>query len=190
MAKRTRKPKGNPPLTEEEAVEARGLIAEVEARLLYRMVAAAPIGDIVELGTFQGESTLILCGAAGARPVITIDDYSYQLHSSPAVVRAILKERGMEASVVRGDTRAVPLFVRQVALLFIDSKHERDQLFMEMAAWEPMLMKGAIVVLHDYGSKKWGEMGPAIDECFACYDTWERVGLERRMVAFRFKRGR
>ena len=91
----------------------------------------------------------------------------------------------MEASVVRGDTTVVPLFVGQVALLFIDSEHTRDRLFKELRAWGPKLMKGAIVVLHDYGSTKWGEMGPAIDEAFRRTERWERVGLERRMVAFR-----
>ena len=175
-----------------EAIAGRGLIQEVEAAYLWDLAKQAPLhGFVVELGTFSGETTSLLCAAVGAERVITIDDYDApgrqpNLHISEAVARAVLSSRGFEPQVFNADTRQVPkeLDGQPIGLLFVDSWHMAAQFSAEMEAWGPLVVPGGIVACHDYGSKKWNQMQSAVD-AWAATGPWERIGLARRLVAHR-----
>ena len=175
-----------------EAIAGRGEIQEIEAAYLWDLAKQAPLhGLVVELGTFSGETTSLLCAAVGEDRVVTIDDYDApgrqpNLHISEAVARAVLSSRGFDPLVINADTRQVPPQLRglPVALLFVDSWHMAAQFLAEMKVWEPQVIQGGIVACHDYGSRKWNQMQSAVD-AWAEAGPWERIGLARRLVAYR-----
>lgn len=163
-----------------------GLIVEEELRFLYRTACTAPRGgEFVELGAFKGRSCSILCHVAGQQGQLpwSIDDYSYMVHSSPEVVTKNLHGFGLAAHVLKADSRTVPLGIGAVACLFIDSQHIAAQITAEYAAWAPKIIKGGIVICHDYQGTKWTEMKAAIDGLFG--DGWKRLGTQKSMIAFR-----
>jgi predicted O-methyltransferase YrrM len=163
-----------------------GLIIEEDLRFLYQVaLTAAPGGEFVELGTFKGRSCAILCYAAGAREQTpwTIDDYSYTVASSAEIVTANLHAYGLAAHIIVGDSRKPPAGIGAVSCLFIDSTHTAEHFRAEAAAWLPKIVKGGVVVCHDYQHTKWHEMRAVIDETFG--HGWTRLGVARSMIAFR-----
>lgn len=162
-----------------------GLITEAEAGFLFRAAASAtPGGDFVELGTYLGRSCSVLCHASArwGRIPWTIDDYSYKNPCSPETTSKNLRRAGLNAHVIRGDSRKVPAEIKTVSMLFVDSLHLPDHFNAECDAWLPLVIKGGVVVCHDYEHTKWHEMKPAID---ARFRKWEKVGQETSMIAFR-----
>jgi len=180
------------------AMSVAGLCAEPEVRHLYRLALQAPPGlPMVELGTCEGRTTLVLCAAAqqlGSK-VITIDNYTFEdpwtkhryapeVHA--AQVREMLAAYGCEAEVMIGDSADVPDGVDEIGLLFIDSEHTAERFSMELGAWLPLLVKDGIAAFHDYNQPTWVEMTPAIDEVFrSCPQDWEFLGLEIWLIGFR-----
>ena len=173
-------------MTEDEAIALAwsirgGGLNKEEGTFLYRLALDAPKGEMfVELGTGQGMSAAILCAAAKETNsrVITID------HSADDGAEETLRNLGIDARVVIGDSAVIPDGIDRIGLLFIDTKHTRKRLYKELDAWLPLLMEGGILAFHDYGSYQ--EMEPAIDERIRDKtDEWEYLGLARWMIGFR-----
>jgi hypothetical protein len=174
-----------------------GQTTRAEVEFLHKVACFAPLaGAFVELGTYHGRTAAALCWATPWREaIVTIDDYSCREgtgeHPTPEGVLENLagiddKQRSLrgtrKARVLRGDTRFVPKGTDAVSLLFVDSEHTRAQFDAELAVWLPLVVARGIVVCHDYGSPTWLEMTEAITSWLG---GWERIGLVRRMIAFR-----
>lgn len=167
-----------------------GLITESEVRWLAELCGKAPRKGVVwvELGVFLGRSLSALCVCAGADVgVVGIDNWTYHVSCSEEAVRQGLERHGLAARLVTGDTKIVPDGIERVGFLHVDSHHVAKQFNAEMAAWLPLVPVGGIVACHDYESPRWVEMRPAIDATFRA--GWERLGIVRRMIAFKRMRG-
>jgi predicted O-methyltransferase YrrM len=132
-----------------------------EGRLLYRLAAAAdPAGAIVEIGSWQGRSTIWL--AAGARSgrgarVVAIDPHRGTSlrtgdESTEAALRANLAAAGLSEGVdvvVATSEEAANGWTRPVSLLWIDGDHSYEAALLDLERWEPHLTADAAVAFHD-----------------------------------------
>jgi predicted O-methyltransferase YrrM len=162
-----------------------------ELALLYNLCFQAPkSGWFVELGSYQGRSSIALCQAARELKrdnwVMLIDNFSEDASISAYKLNFNLGRLNYWPLIVDGDSRQVPKQIlpgQKVALLFVDSQHTAAQFEAEMDAWQPLLAKGAIVVCHDYDSPTWTEMNGVIDKRLG---HLKQIGRLRRLIAFRW----
>ncbi len=132
-----------------------------EGRLLYRLAADAdPAGVIVEIGSWQGRSTIWLAAGAlagkGAH-VVAIDPHVGTGLRAPGtstedLLRANLERAGVARNVelvVTTSEIAVSNWSRPISLLWIDGDHEYDSVARDLELWEPHLRPDAVVALHD-----------------------------------------
>ena len=138
-----------------------GWLTPAEGRLLYELAKRTPRDAcIVEIGSWQGKSTLWL--AAGARsghgaPVVAIDPHrGSALHGeggdTEAALRANLDSAGLGdlVEVVVATSKATAeRWARPIALLWIDGDHEYSSVREDFLLWEPHLVDRGTVALHD-----------------------------------------
>jgi MMP 1-O-methyltransferase len=138
-----------------------GWFGDREGRLLYRLASEAdPAGCIVEIGSWQGRSTIWLAAGAmagrGAR-VVAIDPHSgtslrAEGESTEPLLRANLERAGVSRQVevvVARSEDAVVGWSRPISLLWIDGDHEYEGARRDFELWEPHLLPRATVALHD-----------------------------------------
>jgi MMP 1-O-methyltransferase len=132
-----------------------------EGRLLYRLAARAdPNGCIVEIGSWQGRSTIWL--AAGARSgrgatVVAVDphrgtDLRRDGEDTEPLLRANLDAAGVAEGVeivVATSEEAEREWTRPVSLLWIDGDHSYAGALLDLERWEPHLTADAAVAFHD-----------------------------------------
>ncbi len=138
-----------------------GWLGPLEGRLLYRLAAAAdPSGAIVEIGSWEGRSTIWLAAGAqagrGARVVAVDPHVGTHLRepgrSTEQALRANLKRVGLAHRVdVRAETseQAAGTWSGGVSLLWIDGDHAYESARRDLELWEPHLLADAVVALHD-----------------------------------------
>ena len=174
----------------DEVMALHTLCTREEYGFLRECAESAPDGLFVELGTFQGASTIVIADVANERglPCLTIDNFSMQrTPTNPQVVRNNLSRAGIDPlpRIVSSQSHIVPNDVGKVAFLFIDTDHRAEVLNPELDAWLPLVSPGGIVALHDYNCpERYPTMTPAIDGRLGDSDEWERIGLVGHLVAF------
>lgn len=152
-----------------------GFLPPDEGRALYAAaLRAAPLGPLLEVGTYCGKSTIYLAAAArvhGAR-VVTVDHHhgseehqpGWEYHD-PALVdpatgrldtlpvfRRAMHAAGVEDTVVAvvGRSAAVAaLWSTPLALVFIDGGHTDEAAWADYHGWTPHLVAGGSLVIHD-----------------------------------------
>ena len=155
--------------------ETPGFMPQDEARALYAAAAAAAVvGDLVEIGTYQGKSAILLAGAARAagRMLLTVDHHrgseehqpGWEYHDpglvDPAVglidtlplARRALALAGVEDSVVlvvgrSGDVAR--LWSGTAGFVFIDGGHTDEAARTDYEGWAPKLACGGVLAIHD-----------------------------------------
>lgn len=138
-----------------------GWFGPEEGRLLYRLAAAAdPQGAIVEIGSWHGRSTIWLAAGAGAglgARVVAIDphrgtDLRSEGETTEPALRRNLARAGVADQVdvvVATSEAAAAEWRRPVSLLWIDGDHDYESAVRDLDLWEPHLLPGAWVALHD-----------------------------------------
>jgi predicted O-methyltransferase YrrM len=175
-----------------EAMKIHGLCSEDELTFLFQVVRdrAPTQGWIVELGTFNGRSTIFLCAAAGADRVVGIDNFVMKHHGANNMekTRENLLKFGYRPRLLHGNSHVYPTVMdgQKVAALVIDTDHRAEPLLRELNTWVPHRQPRGLVVLHDYQSEKWPEITQAADQYFHS-DDWEKIGPVGMMVAFKRK---
>lgn len=138
-----------------------GWFGPLEGRLLYHLSAEAdPAGCIVEIGSWQGKSTIWL--AAGAKTgrgahVVSVDPHTgthlrAEGETTAPALRRNLERAGVSDQVemiVATSEEAATGWDRPVSLLWIDGDHEYESARQDFALWEPHLLPDATVALHD-----------------------------------------
>ena len=163
-----------------------------EVALLYELCfQATKSGWFVELGSYQGRSSIALCQAAREMKrdkwVMLIDNFSEDASISVYKLNYNLGRLNYWPAIIDGDSRQVPPQIlpgQKVALLFVDSEHTAAQFEAEMDVWQPLLAKGAVIACHDYDSPTWTEMNGAIMKRLG---HLKRLGALRRLIAFRWE---
>jgi hypothetical protein len=118
---------------------------------LYELSKATQgTGEVVEIGTYIGRSTIALAFAQkekGGRPIHTIDiDRHPQLDEN-------LRKAGVDEFVhvtVEPSTDAAEKWDKPIELLWIDADHSRVGLKADIEAWRDHVIEGGLVAFHDY----------------------------------------
>jgi predicted O-methyltransferase YrrM len=112
---------------------------------------AAGRRHVVELGTGTAWASIALAAADEARRVTTFDPVARpERERYLALLRPADRSRIELVQAPGASGPRSPLEV-EVDMLYIDSSHQRADLIAEFRAWEPVLRRGALVVLDDYG---------------------------------------
>ena len=125
--------------------------APPQPRFLYDLCTRlSGQGEVVEIGTMSGKSTIALAFARkqrGGTPVHTID-----IAEHPEVV-ANLTRTGVADWVVRHVDRSssvVKTWEAPIELLWIDADHSYRGLLTDLRLWTPHVVPGGVVAIHDY----------------------------------------
>lgn len=150
-----------PSEVEELLSDVDGWLGPLEGRLLYRLAAEAdPSGAIVEIGSWHGRSTIWLgAGAAAGRGarVFAVDPHAgthlrSEDESTEHILRANLARAGLANRVevvVATSSEAAARWADPVSLLWIDGDHTYASARRDFELWEPFLMPGSVVAIHD-----------------------------------------
>jgi predicted O-methyltransferase YrrM len=163
------------PLLWKSFTETAGFMPESEARALYAAaLAGARVGDLVEIGTYQGKSAILLGAAAraGGRLLLTVDHHrgseehqpGWEYHDPGLVDQAVglidtlpLARRaialaGLEDAVVLAVGRSADvarLWAGGAGFVFIDGGHTDEAAQADYASWAPKLAPEGLLAIHD-----------------------------------------
>lgn len=127
---------------------------------LVRQVEDVP-GRIVELGSWEGRSTLAIAGAT-ARPVHAVD--TWEGAATDTYQREQVKTRDVFArwtANLAGHPHVVPFRMdwrrygdgSPVALVFIDADHTTPEVKAQIDAYRPLMSSGGIICGDDYAMR-------------------------------------
>jgi MMP 1-O-methyltransferase len=164
-----------PPRLRRAAEAATGFMPPAEGLALYRAAAAyAPVGPVLEIGTYCGKSTVYLAAAArqAGQVVITVDHHhgseenqpGWEYHDPGLVdprtgrldtlphVRATLGDVGLEEDViviVGRSAQVARLWRTPLGLLFIDGGHTEAAAEADYDGWAGWVAPGGALAIHD-----------------------------------------
>jgi predicted O-methyltransferase YrrM len=130
-----------------------GWLTDEQARLLWQQAVAVPAGLIVEIGSHQGRSTVVLA-AARAR-VVAIDPFVGGAMFGGLATREVFLANVATAGVAdRVELRQVkstelrPSWQQPIDFLYIDGKHDYWTLSDDLR-WSEFLPTGGRLAIHD-----------------------------------------
>lgn len=125
--------------------------APPQPRFLYDLsTQTTGRGEVVEIGTMSGKSTIALAFGqrrAGGRPIHTIDIVEHPDLASN------LTRTGVADHVIRHVARSSSMarsWTQHIELLWIDADHSYRGLRTDLRLWTPHVLPGGIVAIHDY----------------------------------------
>ena len=163
------------PLLWQAFLDTPGFMPEDEARALYAAaVAGAGFGDLIEIGTYQGKSAVLLGGAAraGGRMLLSVDHHrgseehqpGWEYHDPSLVdpeaglidtlphARRALARAGVEAHVVLvvgRSAQVAQLWQGAAGFVFVDGGHTDEAAQADYAGWAPKVVVGGLLAIHD-----------------------------------------
>lgn len=152
-----------------------GFMPEDEGLALYAAAAgAAPLGPLVEIGSYCGRSTLLLAAAAATAGthVVTIDHHrgseehqpGWEYHDPTLVdpdvgridtlplFRRTIATSGLEDYVIAVVARAEDVgryWQQPVGLVFVDGSHTDESAQRDYEVWAPRVAPGGLLAIHD-----------------------------------------
>lgn len=136
-----------------------GWLSEKQGRTLFELAHALPAGrSIVEIGSHQGRSTILLAaGAATGVELLAVDPFDdprwggggESLKAFERNVRAagvedrVVTFRGTSGEAGRSWSGA------PIGLLFVDGAHDLESVLLDIDVWEPHLATDGAVCFHD-----------------------------------------
>jgi predicted O-methyltransferase YrrM len=156
--------------------KAAGFMPDHEARALYAAaLAGAQLGTLVEIGTYQGRSAILLAGAArvAGRKLITVDHHrgseehqpGWEYHDPSLVdpligqidtlplARRALALAGVEREVVMVVGRSPEVAElwpgAELGFVFIDGGHTDEAAVADYESWSPLVTAGGVLAIHD-----------------------------------------
>jgi predicted O-methyltransferase YrrM len=150
----------------EDIYNAPGMLTYGEVDCLYRLGQINHCqGVVVEIGSWKGKSTIALArGAAKVHheKIYAIDPHAVQpeegyLEDTKAEFFANIKQAGVEDRVVpmiMTSEEAARGWNQPIRLLWIDGDHRYEPAKLDFTLWEPHLVEGGILAMHDTIRKK------------------------------------
>ncbi|MBV9756866.1 MAG: sulfotransferase family 2 domain-containing protein [Alphaproteobacteria bacterium] len=173
-----------------------GWLTPEEAEELFHHAAAARSGCIVEVGSYRGRATLVLCAGSSVGmqlPVYAVDPHergagAFGTQFGPkdraAFFRHFFKSELIDRVRLLNTTSAVVTagWKRPVALLYLSAAHRYPSVGADFAVWEPHLVPGAVVAVYD---AELGEQRRALDALVAAgvLDQLRSIG---KLTVFQF----
>lgn len=181
--------------------EVQGWMSPDQAERLYRAAAATRSGDqIVEIGSFQGRSTIVLASAAPAAvPVVAIDPhagndrgpqeiegFAAEAESDHEIFNRNLAEAGVADHVrhVRAFSDAAHASVEgDIAVLYIDGAHRYAPARADIRDWGARVSPGGTMLIHDSFSSVGVTLGILRELLLS--NRFRYVGRARSLTEFR-----
>lgn len=178
-----------------------GWLREAQARLLWRAAERVPPGGrIVEIGSYQGKSTVVLARAAGPQvEVVAIDPHagndrgpgqwtgsSAAGESDHQLFLANLEAAGVAERVrhVREfSEHAHPLVDGSIDLLYVDGAHGYRPASRDLTEWGRRVRPGGEMFVHDVFNSAFVTL--AVLRHLSWSTRWEYLGRERSLVGYR-----
>jgi len=141
-----------------------GFLGDSEAMALYLMAKNGPgKGEIVEIGSFKGRSTACLAMGsmdAGREIITTIDPHTGArniMHKVPeGGTEKVFKENLLKFGVAEHvdpytatSAKIAETWDKEIRLLFIDGDHDYEVARLDYELWEPHLITGGLIAIHD-----------------------------------------
>jgi predicted O-methyltransferase YrrM len=160
-------------LAEAEAVT--GFMPPAEGLVLAETAAHyTAVGPVLEIGSYQGKSTIYLAAGArpAGRPVITVDHHrgseehqpGWEYHDPSLVdaaagridtlprLRETLRKTGLEDDViviVASSQRLATVWQPGLGMVFIDGGHTDEQAQADYSSWAPHVARHGAMAIHD-----------------------------------------
>lgn len=143
-----------------------GMLTENEGIYLYSLAQLNPgKGVIVEIGSWKGKSTTWLTLGSmvvGGEKVYAVDTHKPLpeegfWEDTEAEFRKNIKETGVHGHVipmVMTSEEAARGWDKAIRLLWIDGDHRYEQVKRDFLLWEPHVIEGGVVAMHDTIRKK------------------------------------
>lgn len=178
----------------EVARAAKGFMPDEEGLALHRAGReSAPVGPLLEIGSYCGKSAVYLGAAAreGATVLFSVDHHrgseenqaGWEHHDTEVVdpatgrmdtlpfFRRTIERAGLEDAVVAivGDSPTIAAHWRTpLGLLFIDGGHAVDVVLADYEGWSPHVAPGGLLVFHDvFEDPREGGQAP--------FEVWKRA---------------
>ena len=125
-----------------------------EAYLLYNLAKKCK-GNIVEIGSYKGGSTVILAkGLKEPYKVYAIDPHNMDKNFESTLEffnRNIRKEKVSDKiiPIIKTSEKAIKEWNKKIHFLWIDGDHRYFQVKKDFLLWEPFLRIGEIIAFHD-----------------------------------------
>lgn len=159
-----------------------------DSMILAQLVEQAPEGRIVEIGSWEGRSTIVIANAAWPRPVEAVDHW---LGDVSDVTLELAQQRDVHATWLHNmDVAGCDNVIehnmdwrahrdsddRPVALVFIDAAHTYEQVDAQITAYMKIMAPGGIVCGDDLPIN---DVHRAVIEHFGTIETCERLWWKR-----------
>jgi predicted O-methyltransferase YrrM len=143
-----------------------GMLTQNEGEYLFRLAQLNPRkGVIVEIGSWKGKSTICLALgslSAGGEKVYAVDPHKPlaeegYVDDTEAEFYKNIRGTGVENQVVPMVTTSAEAargWNKPIRLLWIDGDHRYEQVRQDFMVWEPHVIEGGIVAMHDTIRKK------------------------------------
>lgn len=141
-----------------------GFLSAAEAELLYTLASAVPVGGtVIEIGSFQGKSTVCLGLGAKQVPgasVFAIDPHEYcqinhetrygMENHAALLMNLVLNDVADTVKVVAlRSTAVLDCWYGAVDLVWIDGSHEYDDVWLDLVGWEQHVSPNGRIAVHD-----------------------------------------
>jgi len=150
----------------QEILKVPGMLTQKECEYLHHLAQRSPgKGAIVEIGSWKGRSTICLAlgsMSVGGEKVYAVDPHKALAEEGyPEDTEAEFRKNISEARV---ETHVIPMVMtseeaaqgwhQPVRLLWIDGDHRYEQVKRDFLLWEPHVVEGGVVAMHDTIRKK------------------------------------
>jgi MMP 1-O-methyltransferase len=160
------------------ADEVNGWLGRREGPYLYRLAkCASRLGVVVEIGSWQGKSTIWL--AKGSESANGNEVYAIDPHvggpdqekiglinvNTEQAFRQNIRNAGLEGrviAIVKPSVDALEGWHRTIGMLWIDGDHSYEAVAKDFYGWTPFVVEGGVIALHDTYS--WEGVRKLVDE--------------------------
>jgi predicted O-methyltransferase YrrM len=164
-----------------------GWLSKGQAQALFQAAEATTGGSIVEIGSHHGRSTIVLASAAPASEVVAIDPFDSARwgggEDAYPAFRGNLARAGVDVRLLRTTSgEAAREWDGPIGLLFVDGAHTTAAARQDLVDWEPHVLKGGRVFVHDTFSAR--GVTRAVLERHLFNRNWRYRGSTRTLACF------
>jgi len=159
----------------------RGKLLECELVWLYDLAAKAPDGPAIEIGSYCGRSVVAWSAARVGRGAIFASD----IKCRPELAETLNALSYPTEIVIAPSWEAAGLVPDNMAFVFIDADHGVDGIPQDILVWPQKVMRGGIIVYHDYDVWKTTVVVKREVDKWQAVAKWEDLGAVRSAKAYR-----
>lgn len=167
-----------------------GRIAPEEAELLYHLAGQFECeGEIVEIGSYQGYSTIWLASGskeANMGKVYAVDPHNMTDHGfNEAIFRKNIEDANLDdhvVPVISTSSEAEKTWSKPIRLLFIDGAHDYESAKNDFVLWEKHVIQYGIIAFHDFLSMTCPGVTKVVREHIFNSDNYVVVGCVNTVI--------